>query len=86
MTDIQPKLPTQASFLPMAITGIGSSLGGDKLGDALAEILAWTVAYKCQCVPPEKVISAFHTLCVMLVVGLAFLIHYLVIKRMNKGE
>lgn len=78
------KTPTMASFLPMAATGMASASIGDKLGDAFSQLIAWKIAIDCNCVPPDKVISALHTICEALVVGGAFLLHYIVIKRLAK--
>lgn len=85
MSDITPKTPTMASFLPMSITGIVSSFGGDKFGDAISQLVAWRIAVNCQCTPPENVISAVHTLCVGAVVLVAYLIYYAFTKYNNKG-
>lgn len=80
MTDIQPKLPTMAPVGMMSLTGMGSSALGDKLGDAFAQLMAWALANHCNCVPPEPVISAIHSICVAFVVGCAFYVHYKFIK------
>lgn len=77
MSDSSPqKLPTEVPIGMMALTGLGSSAMGDQIGDALSQVLAWIVAVQCNCAPPAQVISGFHTLCVALVVGIAFYIHY----------
>lgn len=83
MTDIPAqivKVPTQGSVGMMAITGIGSASIGDQTGDAIAKIMAWIIAINCNCVPPEAIVSATHTLCVDAVVAIAFFIHYKYLK------
>lgn len=85
MSDIQTKTPTMASFLPMAMTGMGSSAAGDKIGDAISQLVAWRIAENCKCVPPENVTSAVHTLCVGVVVLTAYVIYYAFTKYNNKG-
>lgn len=85
MSDIPPKTPTMASFAPMAMTGMGSSALGDKLGDALSQLVAWRIAANCNCVPPDNVISAIHTICVGGVVLTAYLIYYGVTRFNNRG-
>lgn len=82
-TDILPKVQTVANMGTMALTGLSSSAIGDQVGDALAKILAWAIAVQCQCAPPADVLGAFHTICVVTVVGLAFIIHYLIVKKFN---
>lgn len=76
MSNILPKPPTEVPIGQMALTGLGSSAMGDQIGDALSQILSWGIAVKCQCAPPPEISSAFHTLCISLVVGIAFYIHY----------
>lgn len=76
MTDSSPKLPTEVPIGMMALTGLGGSAMGDQIGDSLAEVLSWFVAVRCQCAPPPEVIKGFHTLCVAIVVGAAFYVHY----------
>lgn len=83
MTDKVP--PTQANFTPMVMTGVAASSLGDKVGDALSIVLTWLVQLSCNCTIPDVVTSAFHTLCVASVVGLAFVIHYQFIKN-PKGD
>lgn len=73
--------PTMAPVGAMSLTGMGSSALGDKLGDAFAQLIAWLIARNCDCVPPQEVISAVHSICVAFVVGLAFYIHYRFIKQ-----
>lgn len=80
MTDTTLRVPTTASFAPMAMTGIGSSALGDKLGDALTQLIAWRMAVNCNCVPPDKVISAIHTICVGVVVLISYTIYYAVTR------
>lgn len=85
MTDIQAKTPTMASFAPMAMTGMGSSALGDKLGDALSQLVAWRIAVNCNCTPPSDVISAVHTICVGMVVLTAYTIYYAITRYNNRG-
>lgn len=79
MTDvpsqIQTRAPKIATVGAMAMTGLGSSAMGDQIGDAIAKIIAWFLAVHCQCSPPPEIISACHTLCVAIVVGIAFYVH-----------
>lgn len=84
-TTTTPKQPTQASFLPMALTGMGSAGAGDKIGDAISQLVAWRMAVNCNCVPPDKVISAVHTICEGITVLFAFLIYYIFTKYNNRG-
>lgn len=81
MTIGLPKLPTEVPIGQLALTGLGSSAMGDQIGDSLAEILSWFVAVKCQCSPPVEVIKGFHSLCVALVVGIAFYVHYRLVRN-----
>ena len=80
MTDIPSKPPTMAPVGMMSLTGMGSSALGDKLGDAFAQLVAWAIARSCDCVPPDAVISAIHSICVATVVGVAFYVHYRFLK------
>lgn len=75
--------PTMAPIGAMSLTGMGSSALGDKLGDAISQLLAWVIAQHCSCVPPEEVISAIHSISVALVVGCCFYIHYKFVKTPN---
>lgn len=81
MTDTTIKLPITSTFAPVMMTGIGSSAIGDQLGDAVAQLASWFIAVNCNCVPPDKVISAVHTICVVLFVLLAYAVHYLILKH-----
>lgn len=83
MTDVQPKVQVTGGIGALALTGVGSAGIGDQVGDALANILAWIIAVKCQCAPPADVIHGFHTICVVFVVGLAFIVHYTILKKFN---
>lgn len=85
MTIDLPKLPTEVPIGQLALTGIGSSALGDQIGDSLAEILSWFVAVKCQCAPPAEVIKGFHTLCVALVVIIAFYVHYRFVRNQTSA-
>lgn len=84
MSDTQPKLPTEVPIGTMALTGLGSSALGDQIGDSMAEILSWFVAVHCQCAPPPEVIRGFHSICVAIVVGIAFYVHYLFSRNSPK--
>lgn len=78
------KLPTQASFMPMAMTGIGSGALGDKFGDAIAQLVAWRIAVNCNCIPPDNVISSIHTICVGCIIFLSYAIYYGYTRYKNK--
>lgn len=81
MTDTSQKLPVTSSFAPIVMTGMGSSAIGDQLGDAISQLISWVIAVHCNCVPPDKVISSVHTICVVLIVSLAYTVHYLILKH-----
>lgn len=79
-----PKVPVRANYAPVVLTAMGSSAIGDKVGDALANVLTWLIQLACSCIPPAGVVSSFHTLCVTGTVGVACMIHYQFIKP--KGD
>lgn len=76
-----PKTPVTSTFLPMAMTGFGSAVGGDQAADAISQLVAWFMAVHCNCAPPDKVISAVHSLSIIICMALAYTIHYLILKR-----
>ena len=80
MTDQTNQIKPCSSFLPVAITGVGSSAIGDQIGNALADVLVWAFTQGFHCSIPATVVGAFHTLCVALVVVAAYIIHFKVIK------
>ena len=84
MTLLDKPFPMQADFKSLAMTGIGSAIGGNSIGESLGDVIVWLVQLTCHCVPPTGVIAAFHVLCTAIIVSLAFIVHYVVLKQ--KGE
>ena len=83
MTDNQQSKPSAAPMLGLqAMNAAGAYSYGDKLGDAVAQIAAWVMAVHCNCVPPENVISAVHSLSVIAVIGLALIIQHKLLKNL----
>lgn len=61
--------------IPMMLTGTGSSVIGDQVGNPLADIAVWLTSKACGCVLPDSIEKAYHTLFVFLIVGSALFIH-----------
>jgi len=82
MTNAPPPEPAlQTTFGPVVATGMASSAAGDQIGTALADIINWTLQSACNCQPPAQVLSDVHTLCVLIVVGIAYSVHYTLLKN-----
>jgi hypothetical protein len=81
MSDQSPKPVQMASVGMMSITGMGGAAVGDQFANALAKVVAWIIAVKCQCAPPPDVIDGLHTICLVAVVGLGFLLHSMLMKK-----
>lgn len=68
--------PAQLNPLTAVLTSMGGSAIGDQAGDALSQVLVWSIGL-CTANPvPTGVVSAFHTLCVLTCTGLALLAHW----------
>ena len=49
MTDIQPKPSTVPTLGLQANNVDGRLFGGDRIGNGIADIVAWIIAVKCNC-------------------------------------
>ena len=82
MTDIQPK-PSSVPMLGLqAMNAAGAYSYGDRIGDAVGQIVAWIVAVKCNCAPPGNVIEAVHDLSVALVMIGAIVLQHKLMKNL----
>lgn len=83
MTDSPPKQSTAPMLGLQAMGATGSYFAGDKLGDAIAQIVAWIIAVKCNCTPPSEVVGAVHSISVAAVMILAIIAQHKLIKNLN---
>jgi hypothetical protein len=85
MTDQQPQ--PKISSAPMlglqAMNATGAYFGGDRVGNALADIVAWIIAVQCKCAPPPDVITAVHDLSIALVMVAAIIAQHRLIKNLS---
>lgn len=82
MSDIQPK-PSIAPMLGLqAMNATGAYFGGDRVGNGIADIVAWIIAVKCNCAPPPDVITAVHDLCIAFVMVAAIIAQHKFIKNL----
>ena len=82
MSDIQPK-PSMVPMLGLqAMNAAGACSYGDRIGEAIGQIVAWIIAVKCNCAPPPDVITAVHELCVAFVVIAAIVLQHKLLKNL----
>jgi hypothetical protein len=82
MTDQLPKVSAVPMLGLQAMNVAGAYSYGDRVADAIAQIVAWIMAVQCQCAPPGNVISATHYLCVVFVMAIAIVIQHKFIKNL----
>ena len=78
--------PPKTSAVPMlglqAMNATGAYFGGDRVGNAIADIVAWIIAVNCNCAPPPDVITAVHDLSIAFVMIAAIIAQHKLIKNL----
>lgn len=75
--------PSTASMVGLqSMNAAGSLSYGNDLGDAIAQLVAWYLAVRCNCAPPPEAIKAVHYICVVSVVIAAIMLQHKFIKNL----
>jgi hypothetical protein len=76
--------PKAVNGLAMAATAAGSAGAADQASKAVTDIAVWLTQLACKCTLPDAIPSAYHTLSVLVIVGIAMLIHLKIAKDQSQ--
>jgi hypothetical protein len=66
-----------------AMNATGAYFGGDRVGNAVADIVAWIIAVQSNCASPPNVITAVHDLSIAFVMVVVIIAHHRLIKNLS---